>query len=55
MKKKKKITRNETMMNVRVTESEKKRLIALARSKGCEGWTAFVKLLAHAKDVVIKS
>ena len=42
-------------MNARVTGAEKKRLIDLARAKGCEGWTAFVKLLAHAKEVIIKS
>lgn len=39
----------------RVSDNEKKKLLALARSKGCDGWTAFVRLLAYAKDVSIKT
>ncbi len=39
----------------RVSDSEKKKLLALARSKGCDGWTAFVRLLAYAKEVSIKT
>jgi hypothetical protein len=46
---------NENQIVARVTESEKKKLIALARSKGCDGWTAFVRLLAYAKEVSIKT
>jgi hypothetical protein len=45
---------NENQIVARVTEKEKKKLIALARSKGCDGWTAFVRLLANAKEVSIK-
>jgi hypothetical protein len=39
----------------RVSDNEKKKLLALARSKGCDGWTGFVRLLAYAKDVSIKT
>jgi len=39
----------------RVSNTEKKKLLALAKSKGCDGWTAFVRLLAYAKDVSIKT
>ncbi len=39
----------------KVNESEKQSLLQLAKSKGCEGWTAFVRLLAHAKNVKIES
>ena len=45
---------NENQIITRVTQAEKKKLLALAKSKGCDGWTAFVRLLAHAKDVSIK-
>tara|TARA_Y100000031_G_C8193337_1_gene372480 strand:+ start:798 stop:962 length:165 start_codon:yes stop_codon:yes gene_type:complete len=45
---------NETQIITRVTKAEKKKLLALAKSKGCDGWTAFVRLLAHAKEVSIK-
>ncbi len=46
---------NENQIVARVTESEKKKLIALAKSKGCDGWTAFVRLLAYAKEISIKT
>ncbi len=39
----------------RVSDNEKEKLLALARSKGCDGWTAFVRLLAYAKEVSIKT
>ena len=39
----------------RVSNTEKKKLLALAKSKGCDGWTAFVRLLAYAKEVSIKT
>jgi len=45
---------NENQIVARVTEAEKKKLIALAKSKGCDGWTGFVRLLAYAKEVTIK-
>ncbi|MCP4254565.1 MAG: hypothetical protein GY775_14405 [Candidatus Scalindua sp.] len=46
---------NENQIVARVTEAEKKKLLALAKSKGCEGWTGLVRLLAYAKDVTIKT
>jgi len=45
---------NENQIVARVTEAEKKKLIALAKSKGCDGWTGFVRLLDYAKEVTIK-
>ncbi len=45
---------NEDQIVARVTKGEKKKLLALAKSKGCDGWTAFVRLLAYAKEVNIK-
>lgn len=47
--------KKEIQVVARVSEKEKQKLLNLARSKGCEGWTAFVKMLAYAKEVVIKS
>ena len=38
----------------RVSNTEKKKLLALAKSKGCDGWTGLVRLLAYAKEVNIK-
>jgi hypothetical protein len=45
----------EEQIIARVSASEKKKLLALAKSKGCDGWTAFVRLLAYAKEVSIKT
>ena len=45
---------NEDQIVARVTNAEKKKLIALSKSKGCDGWTGFVRLLANAKEVSIK-
>jgi|TARA_B100000315_G_C14533463_1_gene567298 hypothetical protein len=45
----------EEQIIARVSNSEKRRLIALAKSKGCDGWTAFVRLLAYSKEVSIKT
>jgi len=45
---------NENQIVARVTEKEKKKLIALAKSKGCDGWTGFVRLLSNAKEVSIR-
>ena len=39
----------------RVSITEKEKLLALAKSKGCDGWTAFVRLLAYAKEVSIQT
>lgn len=41
-------------VDVRLTESEKKSLLRLARKKGCEGLTALLRLLARAKETIIK-
>ena len=46
---------NEDQIVARVTKAEKKKLIALSKSKGCDGWTAFVRLLAYAKEITIKT
>ena len=45
----------EEQLVARVSNYEKQILLDLAKSKGCEGWTAFVRMLAYAKDVIIKS
>ncbi len=45
----------EEQIVARVSNAEKKKLLALAKSKGCDGWTAFVRLLAYAKEVSIKT
>ena len=45
---------NEDQIVARVTKAEKKKLIALSKSKGCDGWTGFVRLLANAKEVSIR-
>ncbi|MDV5166953.1 MAG: hypothetical protein R2568_09440 [Candidatus Scalindua sp.] len=45
---------NENQIVARVTEAEKRKLIRLAKSKGCDGWTGLVRLLAYAKEVNIK-
>jgi hypothetical protein len=42
-------------MIAKVNTTEKQALLKLATSKGCEGWTAFVRILAHAKKVKIES
>ena len=47
--------KKELQVVARVSQKEKNKLLDLARSKGCEGWTAFVKMLAYAKEVIIKS
>ena len=47
--------KTDLQMIAKVNESEKQSLLQLARTKGCEGWTAFVRLLAHAKKVKIES
>jgi len=44
----------ESRISVRVMESEKQSLIALAKQKGCSGLTGLLKLLAKAKEVIIK-
>lgn len=42
-------------MIAKVNETEKQSLLQLAKTKGCEGWTAFVRMLAHAKNVKIET
>jgi uncharacterized protein (DUF1778 family) len=44
----------ESRISVRVMESEKQSLITLAKQKGCSGLTGLLKLLAKAKEVIIK-
>lgn len=41
-------------VSVRLTDSDKQKLETLARKKGCDGLTSLLRLLAKAKDVVIK-
>ncbi|MGR3174593.1 MAG: hypothetical protein ACUZ8N_08355 [Candidatus Scalindua sp.] len=41
-------------VSVRLTGSEKESLARLAHQKGCEGLTGLLRLLARAKQVVIK-
>ena len=48
------MTEKETQISVRIQESEKVRLIALAHSKGCKGITGLLRMLAKAKHVMIK-
>lgn len=42
-------------MIAKVNTNEKQALLKLATSKGCEGWTAFVRVLAHAKKIIIET
>ena len=44
----------QTQVSVRIKETEKRKLIKLAHSKGCEGLTGLLRLLAKAKVVIIK-
>ncbi len=44
----------ETQISVRIKETEKRKLLKLAHSKGCEGLTGLFRLLAAAKEVIIK-
>ncbi len=41
-------------IDVRLKEQEKDKLLKLARSKGCEGITAFLRMLVKAKKIDIK-
>ena len=45
---------SEKQISVRIKESEKNKLVKLAHSKGCEGITGLLRLLAKAKQVIIK-
>lgn len=45
----------EEQLVARVSKYEKQKLLNLAKAKGCEGWTAFVRMLAYAKEIIIKS
>jgi len=42
-------------VDARLTVKEKKAILKLARSKGCDGITAFLRMLAKAKNVSIES
>jgi len=41
-------------IDARLTVKEKEVLLKLARSKGCEGVTAFLRMLVKAKKIDIK-
>ncbi len=41
-------------IDVRLKEQEKDKLLMLARSKGCEGVTAFLRMIVKAKKIDIK-
>jgi len=41
-------------IDARLTAKEKEILLKLARSKGCEGVTAFLRMLVKAKKVDIR-
>ncbi len=41
-------------IDVRLKKQEKDKLLRLARSKGCEGITAFLRMLVKAKKIDIK-
>ena len=47
-------TERTVRVDARLTPKEKTAILKLARSKGCEGITAFLKLLAKAKKVHIE-
>ncbi len=47
-------TEKTVRIDVRLKESEKDKLIKLAKSKGCEGVTAFLRMLVKAKKIDIK-
>ncbi len=47
-------TEKNVRIDARLKESEKDKLLKLAKSKGCEGITAFLRLLVKAKKIDIK-
>jgi hypothetical protein len=47
------VTRDSTQINAKLSKKEKLSLLTLAKAKGCEGITGFLKLLASAKEVKI--
>jgi hypothetical protein len=50
-----KMNTNKTVrVDARLTVKEKEALLKLARSKGCEGITAFLRMLVRAKKVSIE-
>ena len=48
------VTERIVRIDARLKESEKNKLQKLAKSKGCEGITAFLRLLVKAKKIDIK-
>ncbi len=48
------VMERQTQVNARILVSDKLILIALAKSKGVEGITGLLKLLARAQEVRIK-
>ncbi len=47
-------TEDKVRVDVRLTKQEKEKLLRIARSKGCEGITAFLRLLIRAKKINIE-
>ncbi len=41
-------------VDVRLKKQEKEKLLSIAKSKGCEGITAFLRLLIKAKKIEIE-
>jgi len=48
------VTERIVRIDARLKESEKNKLQKLAKSKGCEGITAFLRLLVKAKKIDIR-
>ncbi len=44
-------TEKKVRVDVRLKKQEKDKLLKIARSKGCEGITAFLRLLISAKKI----
>ena len=47
-------TEDKVRVDVRLTKKEKDKLLRIARSKGCKGLTAFLRLLIKAKKIEIE-
>ncbi len=47
-------TENKVRVDVRLTKQEKDKLLKIAKSKGCKGITALLRLLIKAKKIEIE-
>jgi hypothetical protein len=47
-------TEKKARIDARLTKQEKDKLLKIAKSKGCEGITAFLRLLIKAKKIEIE-